>query len=54
MQNKSFDVIHKDKNGLNYICRPEKAKTQIMKWFCPRCNRYVLPDGRKHWTKFYE
>lgn len=42
-------VIHRD-NGCTYVCRPDQARTRVFpKWFCPKCNRYILPDGTKHW-----
>ncbi len=44
-----MEVYHQDKNK-TYVCRPESAKTQVLKWFCPICRRYVLPDGNKHWS----
>lgn len=35
-----------------YICRVDKAKTRLgCKFFCPKCNRYVLPDP-KHTIRY--
>ncbi len=45
-----MEVYHQDKNGM-YVCRQESGKTQILKWFCLICHRYVLPDGKKHWSR---
>jgi hypothetical protein len=47
-----MDVIHKY-NGIETKCRPDKRKGRSIfpKWFCFQCNRYVLPDGYKHFSK---
>lgn len=46
-------VYHK--KGIDwYACENRMRKSPsifIFKWFCPICNRYILPDGKKHfWT----
>jgi len=45
---KIHSVIHNaTKNDSAYVCRIDKAKTRLgMKFFCPKCNRYILPDPR--------
>ena len=46
-------VYHSEDKDTHYLCEPQEAKTRnLPKWFCPKCNRYVLPDGKKHWAKF--
>ena len=42
-----------DEKEIEYLCRPDKRKRPGLfpKWFCIKCNRYVLPDGIKHYWR---
>ena len=44
-------VYHLNDN-IPILCRQDKRKTESIfpKWFCFICNRYVLPDGIKHFS----
>lgn len=49
-------VVHIDADGARWICRADERtgagaeRSMFPKWWCCRCKRYVLPDGRKHWS----
>ena len=49
-----IDLVHIQKD-IMYKCRPERRKRDAIlpKWYCFKCNRYVLPD-RKHKPLFEE
>jgi len=42
------------KKDFDIACRPEKRMggSEIPKWWCPNCHRYVLPDGKYHWSAY--
>jgi len=41
------------KTGIDTLCQEEERKNSIFpKWWCPNCHRYVLPDGKYHWSAY--
>ena len=44
-------VYHRKGDGLVFECQPEPRKNSgFPKWFCYVCRRYVLPDGKYHFS----
>ena len=44
--------VYCNKKGYSVLCIPEKRKRDSMfpKWWCFNCHRYVLPDGKYHYS----
>jgi hypothetical protein len=48
-------VVHKVDGKTLWKCEPQPRKDNkalFPKWFCTICKRFVLPDGKKHFTVF--
>jgi len=48
---KELSVVHRSGN-FHFLCeeRPRKRKSLFPKWWCAACKKYVLPDGKRHFT----
>jgi hypothetical protein len=45
---------HRPLPDMVFLCEPrprKDLKALFPKWWCPVCHRYVLPDGRLHFSR---